>query len=84
MIFTCGHACRSRATSSEDRGSVPRRVDIARAQIADQQLLAAKNIKRPEAPVTVVAVKKATFLQTVDAIIGGVEIEHQFGRRLGK
>ena len=81
MILTPGHAWRSRTTSNfKIAQSVLRRIDIARTQIAHQQLLAAQNVKRQKAPVAVVTVKKAPFLLAVNSVVGRVEVEDQLGR----
>ena len=57
-----------------------RGVSIAAAQVRNQQLLAAKNVKREKAPVAVITVKMVTLLAAVDAVVGRVEIEDQLGR----
>ena len=63
---------------------MPGRVDITRTQIRNEQLLAAKNIERQEAPVAVVTVKGAALLLAVHPVVGRVEIEDQLGGRLVK
>ena len=57
---------------------MPGPVDLARAQITDQQPFAAKHIQRQEAVVIVIAVEEAAFLIAVHRVVGGVEIEDQF------
>jgi hypothetical protein len=64
------------------RPRAARRVRIAAAQIRAEQALAAKHVERQEAPVAVAGLEGVTFLHPVHAIIGRVEIEHQFLRRL--
>jgi hypothetical protein len=55
-----------------------RGVDVAWAQIADQQLLAAKDGERQETPIAVVAMEVPAFLVAVHPGIGGIEVEDQF------
>lgn len=52
-------------------------VDLGRAQVADQQLVAAKHIQRQETVVVVIAVEKPALLVAVHRVVGGVEVEDQ-------
>ena len=52
-------------------------IDLARAQVTDQQLLSAKDIQRQETIVVVIAVEKATFLLAMNGIIGCIKIQDQ-------
>jgi hypothetical protein len=52
-------------------------VDLARAQVADQQLVSAKDIQGQEAVMVVVTVKEAPFLAAMDGIVGGIEVQDQ-------
>jgi hypothetical protein len=61
-----------------------RRADLARPQVGDEQLFAAENIERQEAPVAVVTMVVTPLLVAVDPIIGRVEIEEQLRGRPGK
>jgi hypothetical protein len=85
MIFTPGHAWRSRCTSNFKIAQLCRVApDVARAQITHQQLFAAKNVERQKAPVAVVAVKGAALLVAVHPVVGRVEIKDQLRRRFAK
>ena len=53
-------------------------IDLRRAQITDQQALAAEHIKRQETVMIVVAVEEAANLAPVHRVVGGVEVEDQF------
>lgn len=53
------------------------RVDLARAQVADQQLIAAEDVQRQKAVMIVVAMELTALLLAVDRIVGGVEVQHQ-------
>ena len=57
-------------------------VDLRGAQIRYQQLLAAEDIQRQKTVVVVVAMEEAAFLAPMDGIVGGVEVEDEFGRCL--
>ncbi len=57
-------------------------VDLGRAQITDQQPLAAEHIQRQETVMIVVAVEETAFLAPVHRIVGGVEVEDEFLGRL--
>ena len=59
-----------------------RRVDVGRAQIGDQEVIAGEDIERQEAVVVVVAVKEAPFLVAVHRVVGGIEVEHDLRGRL--
>ena len=52
-------------------------IDLARAQVADQQLLAAEDIQWQETVMIVIAVAKATFLLTMNGVIGRIEVQNQ-------
>ena len=56
-------------------------VDVGGAQVGDQQFVAAEDVQRQEAVVVVVAVEEAALLVAVDAVVGGVEVQHQVLRR---
>src|SRR5262249_44179303 len=60
--------------------SVLGRVDVAGAQVGNQELLAAEDVKRQIAVVVVIAMKEPPFLMAVHRVIGGVEIEHHVPR----
>jgi len=55
--------------------------DIGRSQIRDEQPRTARHVQRQEAVVLVVAVEKMVLLLTVNEIVGGVEVEDEFGGR---
>lgn len=54
-----------------------RRIDVALAQVADQQMTAAERVQRQETVVVIVAVEEATLLLTVQRRIGRVEVQDQ-------
>lgn len=59
-----------------------RRVDVGRAQISHQQMIAGEDVEQQEAVVIVVAVEEAPLLMAVHRIVGGVDVEHDLlGRR---
>ena len=53
------------------------RVDLRRAKIGDQQLIAAEDIQRQEALLVIVAMEKPALLSPMHGIIGGIEIQDQ-------
>ena len=58
-------------------------IDAAGPQQRAQQLLAAEHVQRQVAVAVVVAVEEAPLLLTVQRVVGGVEVQHQFlGRGL--
>jgi hypothetical protein len=68
----------------QNRPRVMGRIDIAGAQIRDQELLATKDVERQKATIAIVAVVVPAFLLAMDAIIRGIEIEDQLRGRRGK
>jgi len=61
---------------------VPGPVDVARAQVADQQLLATEHIERQKTVIAIVPVEVGSHLRAVHPIIGGVKIQDELlGRR---
>ena len=52
------------------------RVDVGRAQVGDQQVIAGKDVKRQKAVVVVVAVEEPPLLATVHRVVGGIDVEH--------
>ncbi len=70
--------------SFQDRPGVLGRVDLRGPEIADQQLIAAKDVKRQEAIVVIVAMEEPAFLMPMDRIIGRVEIQDELIRRRRK
>jgi hypothetical protein len=56
-------------------------IDVGRPQVADQQLIAAEDIKRQEAVAIIIAVEEAPLLAAVNRVVGGIEVEHQLLRR---
>ena len=50
-------------------------IDLARAQVADQQLVLAKNIQRQETVVVVITVEESAFLVSVHGIIGRIKVQ---------
>ena len=58
------------------------RVDVGRTQIRRQQVMPAEDVERQEAVPVIVAVEKAVDLVAVNPVVGGVEVEDQFLRRL--
>ena len=56
---------------------MPGRIDIARAQVTDQQVATAEDIERQIAVVIVVAMEEAIFLVTVQGRVGGIEVQDQ-------
>ena len=62
----------------QDRPGMLGSIDLRRAQITDQQALAAEHIKRQETVMIVVAVEEAANLAPVHRVVGGVEVEDQF------
>ena len=55
-----------------------RPIDIARPQVADQQLIATKDIQGKKTVVVIIAMEKASFLFTMNGIIRRIEIQDQF------
>ena len=53
------------------------RVDIAGAEVGDQQLVTGEYIQWQEAMMIIIAVEEAFLLATVNTVVGGVEVEHQ-------
>src|SRR5215469_1797087 len=58
----------------QDRPSMLSRIDVALAQIADQEPFSTKDVQRQKAEVVVKAVKVPTLLQSVHSIVGTVKI----------
>ena len=56
-------------------------VDLAQSQVADQQLVPAKDVQRQETVVIVVAVEEPAFLLAVYLIVGRIEVQYQLLRR---
>ena len=56
------------------------RIDVAFAQVADQQPFAAKDVEGQKAKVVVITVKVPSLLQTVHPIVGAIQIQYQFPR----
>jgi len=56
-------------------------IDLARAKIGNQQLIAAKHVKRQIAVVVVIAVEEALLLIAVDWHVSRIEVENQLLRR---
>ena len=63
------------------RPRVPRRIDVRRAKVRDQELAAAKRIQRQETVPVVVPVKEPPRLMAVHRVVGRVEVNHQLARR---
>ena len=63
------------------RPRVPRRIDVRRAKVRDQELAAAKRIQRQKAVPVVVPVEEAPVLMAVHRVVGRVEVNHQLARR---
>ena len=59
-----------------------RRILVRRTQPCTQQMLAAEDVQRQIAVAAVVAVKEATFLMTVQWIIGGIQVQPDLARWL--
>lgn len=68
----------------EDRPRMFGGIDARRPQVGHPQLFAAEDIQRQEAVVVVVAVKAPPHLIAMHRVIGGIEVEDQFGRRRGE
>ena len=64
----------------QDRPGMLGSIDLRRAQITDQQALAAEHIKRQETVMIVVAVEEAANLAPVHRVVGGVEVEESVPR----
>ena len=58
-------------------------IDLARPQIADQQLITTEYIQGKKAVMVIVAVKEPTHLTAMYSIIGCIEIKDQLFRGLG-
>ena len=56
-------------------------VDLARAQVTDQQLVAAKDIQWQKAIVVVITMKEPAFLFAMNDIVSGIKVQNQFLRR---
>ena len=67
---------------SQDCPGVLGRVDVGRTKVSTQEAMPAENVQRKEAIVVVVSVEESIDLVAVNRIIGGVEVEGQFFRRL--
>ena len=49
-------------------------IDVTGPQVTDQQLFSAKNVKRQEAIIVVVAVEGSAHLHAVHTVIGAIKI----------
>ena len=56
-------------------------VDLSRAQVAHQQLVASEHIQGEKTVVVVVPVKEPADLLSVDPVVGGIEVQDQLPRR---
>ena len=56
-------------------------VDLSRAQVAHQQLVASEHIQGEKTVVVVVPVKEPADLLSVDTVVGGIEVQDQLPRR---
>src|SRR5690606_37414972 len=61
----------------QDGQGMTRRVDVAPAQVGNQQLLSAKDVQWQKAPVAVVPMEVTAFLIPVYPVIGGIEVQDQ-------
>ena len=68
----------------EDGPGVLAGIDLARPQIGYQQLIATKNIERQKTVMVVITVEKATLLEPVHRIVGGVKVQDNLFGRFGK
>lgn len=66
----------------QDGPTVSGAIDVARAQIAHQQMATTEHIERQEAVMVVIAMKEAPFLIAMHRHIGRIEVEHDLSRRL--
>ena len=55
--------------------------DVRRPQMGHEQSRAAGDVQRQEAVVVVVAVEEVLLLVAVDRVVGGVDVEDEFGGR---
>ena len=57
-------------------------VNVGWTQVRTEQMFAAENVQRQKTVVPVITVKKPAFLISVKRVIGRVEVESDFLRRL--
>jgi hypothetical protein len=52
-------------------------INLARPQIAHKKLVAAKDLQKQKAVVSIIAAEEATFLSAMHRIVRGIEVENQ-------
>ncbi len=53
-------------------------IDFAGAEIGTEQLITTEHVQREKTIALVIPVKETLFLRTVNAIVGGIEIQCEF------